>query len=181
MFIRAMLVLFTLTAVACGKAPQISEENASVSDVAAKVREASATGRFVRPGQWQSKMTIEEITVPGMPKDQVERMRAMVERNQQEFSTCLKPEDVEQPGGTFFTGNEECRYDHFEMAKGKIDAALRCPAGQGMTQLFEMNGTYAPEHYEMHMTMTGKKANGPTAGMTMKMKVVSDRTGECAG
>lgn len=177
---KIILLLAVATPLAaCGGSPQISEENASVGDVAAKVREASASGRFVRPGEWKSRSTIEEFEIPGMPKAQLEQMKQLVARNQQDFTTCLTAEDVEQPKGKFFTGNEQCRYDHFRMGDGRIDAEMRCPSGQGMTQVLKMTGTYSPERYDMQMSMTGEGGEGPAATMRMKMKVQSERVGEC--
>lgn len=165
---------------ACNSAPEINEKNASVDEVAAKVRAASNSGNFVRPGEWQSKVVIERFDIPGMPPEAVSQMRAAVAQNQQHsFNTCLTPEDVKQPKGKFFTGNEECRYDHFTMGNGKIDAAMRCPSGEGMTQLMTMTGTYGAEHYDMHLTMKGSGVEGPAANMVMKMRVESARVGEC--
>lgn len=166
---------------ACNNSPNIDEKNASVEEVAAKVREASGSGSFVRPGKWQSNVTIESFEVPGMPPEMVNRMKSAVAQNQQDgFTTCLTPEDVKRPKGKFFTGNEQCRYDHFTMGDGKIDAAMRCPSGEGMTQVMTMQGTYAPEQYSMRMTMKGEGVSGPVSGMTMKMRVDSKRLGECS-
>ena len=44
------------------------------------------------------------------------------------YDYCLTPEQAKRPQGKFF--NEQaannCRYDHFTMGGGKIDAAMRC-------------------------------------------------------
>lgn len=165
---------------ACNRGPEIDEQNASVEAVAAKVREASGSGGFVRPGEWQSKVTIEDFEIPGMAPEMVTQMRNAVAQNQQQsFTSCLTQEDVDQPKGKFFTGNDQCRYDHFTMGGGKIDAKMRCPAGQGMTQVMTMTGTYSPDTYDMRMTMTGQGVEGPAAQMKMAMRVVSKRVGAC--
>lgn len=178
---RMILILaLALPLAGCNSGPDIDEKNASVEDVAAKVRAASGNRGFVRPGEWQSQVTIESFEIPGMPPEAVKQMRSAVAQNQQQdFSSCLTQEDVEQPKGKFFTGNEQCRYDHFTMGDGKIDAAMRCPAGQGMTQVMTMAGTYSPETYDMRMTMTGEGADGPAGKMKMAMRVQSKRVGEC--
>ena len=61
--------------------------------------------------------------------------------------------DVKKPDSDFFTGKqaENCRYDHFKMGGGKIDAQMRCTAG-GATQRMTMAGDYGPEAYHMAMT-----------------------------
>jgi len=169
-----------LALAACNRSPSIDAKNASVDEVAAKVRAASGSGSFVRPGEWQSNMTIDAFDIPGMPPEMVKRMKSAAAQNQQhEFTSCLTAEDVKQPKGKFFTGNEQCRYDHFTMGGGKIDAAMRCPSGQGMTQVMTMQGTYSPDQYQMRMTMKGEGVSGPVAGMTMQMRVNSKRIGEC--
>lgn len=176
----ALMVAAALLAGSCNRGPEIDEKNASVEEVAAKVR-ASSGKNFVRPGEWQSKVTIEQFDIPGMPPEAVKQMRAAVAQNQQHsFTSCLTPEDVEQPKGKFFTGNEQCRYDHFTMGNGKIDAAMRCPSGQGMTQVMTMTGTYSPDSYDMRMTMTGEGVEGPAGKMKMQMRVNSTRVGECS-
>ena len=168
---------------ACNNSPEIEEKNASVSEVAAKVRSASGDGGFVRPGEWTSHVTIEEFSVPGMPPEMAKNMQtAMARQGANDFKSCLTAEDVKKPKGDFFTGNDQCRYDHFKMGDGKIDAAMRCDGGpSGTQQVMTMTGTYSPEQYEMHMTMNAAQGSSEPAakGMTMKMLVESKRIGEC--
>lgn len=176
----ALMVTCALALAACNRGPNINEKNASVEDVAAKVREASGREGFVKPGQWQSHVTIEDFDIPGMPPEAVKQMRSSIAQNRQNnFESCLTEEDAKQPKGKFFTGNDECRYDHFTMGGGKIDAAMKCASGQGMTQIMTMKGTYSPESYDMRMTMKGEGMQGPASGMTMQMRVESKRIGEC--
>ena len=169
-----------LALAACNRGPQVHEENASVEDVAAKVRDATGGGQFIRAGEWKSTGSIEEMTIPGLSAADSARMKqAMAKSGIHEFSTCLTEEDVKQPEGKFFTGSDDCRYDHFTMSGGKIDAALRCQAAGGVTNIMTMKGTYAPESYNMRMEMTSKGAPGGQGAMTMKMKVDSKRVGAC--
>ena len=177
---KAAIIATSLLALgACNQGPSVNEKNASVEEVAEKVRAAGGEG-FVKPGEWQSHVTIESFDIPGMPPEGVKQMRAAIAQNrQQDFTTCLTEEDAKQPRGKFFTGNDQCRYDHFTMGNGKIDAAMRCPSGQGMTQVMTMKGTYSPTSYDMRMTMKGEGMSGPASGMTMQMRVDSKRIGEC--
>ena len=58
----AMLICAgTMLLAACNKGPEVHEENASVAEVANKVAEAGGASQFVRPGRWESTVTIEEI------------------------------------------------------------------------------------------------------------------------
>ena len=88
-------------------------------------------------------------------------MKSMMAQNQEHSSqNCLTPEDVKRPREDFFAGkNNECRYDHFTMGGGKIDAAMHCGGKHGESQAMQMAGTYSPESYQMQTSM--KMDGGP--------------------
>lgn len=176
----ALLLGSCLVLGACNQGPEVHEENASVGEVAAKVREATGGAQFIRAGEWKSTGTIEEMSIPGMSAEDSARMKqAMAKSGIHEFSTCLTEEDVKQPQGKFFTGNDQCRYDHFTMSGGKIDAAMRCDAQGGGSQVMTMKGNYSPESYNMSMEMKTAGAPGAPGAMTMRMRVESRRVGAC--
>lgn len=169
------LIACGLVLTACNKSGQVSATNASAEDVAKQVQEAGLE-TSVKPGKWVSKVTILGMHVPGAPAGMEDQMRG---RTSEERDYCLTPEQAKKPGENFFAGNEgECRYDHFTMGGGKIDAAMHC-AHEGMTQAVEMKGTYSPESYQM--AMDSKVSGGPSemAGMSMSMRVEAKRVGEC--
>lgn len=175
----ALLMACVVPLAACKKQPEVKAENASVAEVAAKVRAAGADQSLVRPGLWQSKVTVDSLEVPGMPPEMSRRMKAMMaERQPHDYQTCLTAEDVKRPKEDFFAGkNQECRYEHFTMGGGKIDAAMRCGSGRAM-QTMQMAGTYSPDAYQMQMSTMGH-GKGDQAGMAMKMRVEAHRIGEC--
>lgn len=182
MKIALCLIACALPLAACSKSATVHETNASVDEVANKVREASAGDSFIRAGQWKSTVTIEQFAMPGVPAQAATRVREAMAQNQpRELTSCLTPEEAKQPKGNFFTGNDQCRYDHFTMGGGKIDAAMRCSGGAGGTQLMTMTGTYSSDRYQMQMAMTGEDMPGNASGMKMRMRVDARRTGECTG
>jgi len=167
---------------ACGQQSRsdVDVRNATIEEVANEVAEASGAGRtsFIRPGQWQSTMTVEEMSAPGLPAQIAEEMkRTMVQRHSSE--SCLAPEDAERPRENFFVRDQQCRYDHFKMGDGKIDAKMRCDRA-GMQQLIEMAGTYSPETYDMRMSISTEAGAGPGGEVRMRMRVEAKRVGECA-
>jgi hypothetical protein len=86
---------------------------------------------------------------------------------------------VKQPKGKFFGGNDNCRYDHFTMSGGKIDAAMRCTES-GRSQIMQMSGTYSPDAYSMQMS--SRSEGGPAdEAVSMQMKVDAKRIGQCTG
>lgn len=174
---RAMLCLgLVLPLAACGSKPSVEETNASVEEVSQKVREASRDQGLIRPGKWISTVTIENMAMPGMPPETRQRLQSMLQQTRT-AEVCLTEEQAKKPSADFFSGNEECRYDHFTMTGGKIDAAMRCSHG-GTTQTMQMAGTYSPTSYEMRMKSA--TAGGPSGEpMTMEMRVQSHRVGDC--
>jgi Protein of unknown function (DUF3617) len=162
----------------CSKSPSVTAQNASVGEVAEKVAEVQAGGQFISPGRWESTMTIREMTVPGLPPEMAERMKAHMGQAKS-FISCLTPEEVKQPEEGFFGGaNSGCRYERFSMADGKIDGVMKC-SGQGMERTMAMSGNYSPDTYNMAVSSEGK-GQGPAA-MTMKMTLEAKRTGACTG
>jgi hypothetical protein len=163
---------------ACNSEPDVRATNASVEEVAGKVAEAGGSDSFVRPGKWSSQVKIEEFAMPGAPPEAASAMRNMTNQPQA-YESCLTPEEAKRPKEEFFAGaNKNCRYDHFTMGGGKIDAVMRCTE-QGMAQTMAMQGSYGPNSYQMQMSMKAKGGPGPTDGMTMKMRIDAKRVGEC--
>ncbi len=174
----ALLIACALPLAGCDSSPEVSERNASVAEVANKV--ADAGGSFVRPGRWESKVTFEEMSMPGMPAEMASQMKGFTGRVETQHS-CLTPEEAKRPKEDFFAGeNKNCRYDRFDMGGGKIDAVMKC-ADEGATHTMTMAGQYTPDTYAMRMTMNAAGGDGPEAGMSMKMRVDARRVGECTG
>ena len=182
---KAALCLLPLAALtACDSSPTVEAKNASVAEVAEKVREASAGGdEYLRPGKWLSKATLEELSAPGMPPEIANNMKLTL-ASKPGSEVCMTKEDARKPNSDFFTGKQaqNCRYDHFKMGDGKIDAKMTCSAGGG-TQHMAMAGDYGPNEYHMAMTtsmeMPKSVAAAGMGSMTMKMKVEGKRIGDC--
>ena len=180
----AAFVLAALVA-ACDSSPEVDVRDANASEVAEAVRKSGVGGEGdfqVRPGKWESKVAIEEIDIPGMPPGMQESMKkTFAERQPGSFTSCLTPEEARKPKEDFFAGKDnKCRYDHFKMGDGKIDAKMRCDAGQG-AQVMEMAGTYSPDSYTMTMTTVREGGGGAGGEARMKMRMDAKRIGECDG
>ena len=163
---------------ACNSDPEVRAENATAEEVADKLEAAGGNDNFVNPGLWRSTVTLEEMTVPGMPAALAEEMRRAQGRAQTN-EQCLTPEEAKRPKEDFFGGKDNCRYERFAMGNGKIDAVMNC-SEDGGTQKMTVAGTYSGNTYNMRMTMHAAEA-GKTEGMAMKMRVDAQRIGECTG
>lgn len=167
---------------ACNQSPTVSATNATQGEVQEKV--AAAIGKeaaMVQPGRWEGSMTMHELDLPSMPASVKAQMKARMSAARP-FVSCLTEEDVKQQKA-FFTGDandKSCKYDHFSLAGGKIDAAMNCDHGDSGKMVMTMTGQYAPDSYQMDMS-TKAEGSGPMAGMTMKMTVTAKRVGACTG
>ena len=167
---------------ACNKGPEVKLKNATQGQVAEAVKQSGVMngGQMVEPGLWESKVTIQEMNIPGLPAGYADKMKQEMANHQQQSSKrCLTPDEVKKPKEDFFAGaDKSCKYQHFTMGGGKIDIQMVC-AEEGSTQTTNMSGSYTPTSYSMDMSSNA--SGGGQSGMTMKMHVDSNRVGKCTG
>lgn len=178
----ACLLASVLCLGACNKGPQVDLHNATGNEVAQAVNHSGVMSgdMMIQPGLWQSKVTVQEMTIPGLPPEYAAKMKqTMAERSQETSKRCLTKEDVKKPKEDFFAGeNKSCRYGHFTMGDGRIDIQMTCK-DEGSTLTTNMTGNYTPTSYAMSMASSG--SGGAQQGMSMKMHVDAQRIGECTG
>ena len=165
---------------ACNKGPTVELHNATGNQVAQAVTTAGVmnSDSMVQPGLWQSKVTVLDMNVPGIPPQYQARMKQeMAEHRNDTSKHCIKPEDVKKPKEDFFGADKSCKYNHFTMGGGRIDIQMVCRE-ENMTQTTNLAGSYTPTTYSLDMNSSG---SGPQQGMTMKMHVDAQRIGECTG
>lgn len=166
---------------ACDKSPKVDLKNASGNQVAAAVKQSGMMSgdTMIQPGLWESKVTISEMNIPGMPPEFANKMKASMAEHRNEASRhCVTEAEVKKPKEDFFGADKSCRYEHFAMGGGKIDIQMMCK-DEGSTRTTNMHGTYTPTTYSMDMASTGNGGDGQD--MSMKMHVDSKRVGECTG
>jgi hypothetical protein len=167
---------------ACNKGPKVELKNATGNQVAQAVKQSGvmSSDSMIEPGLWQSKVTVLEMNIPGIPAQYADKMKqSMAEHRNEASSHCMTEAEVKKPKEDFFGGDKSCRYQQFTMGGGKIDIRMTCKE-EGATQTTSMSGSYTPTTYSMDVSSSGTGA-GPQNGMTMKMHVDSRRVGECTG
>ena len=172
---HALLIAAAMLALpGCNKGT-VDEKNASVEQVAKAIAGASSATRFT-PGRWETSVTVTGIDAPNLPPHALAGAQAAMGKAHL-VATCLSPEEAAHPEKNFFSRDvKNCRYDHFTMSDGKIDAKMNCTSPQGV-QSATMIGDYTPETYRMDM-VTSMKVEGSQA-MTMKLHAEGKRIGEC--
>jgi len=176
----AVAVIASVALAACNKGPEVHETNASVEQVAnAVARSAAGNEILLRAGEWKVSGTLEELNIPNMPPEAQSQMKqAMGQHGNRTYQYCLTPEQAKKPGGKFFNrqASKNCRYDHFTMGAGKIDALMRCAAPEGSMEM-KIAGTYDADSYSTQVAMN--MVGGSQGGMSMKMRSEAKRVGEC--
>ena len=175
------VVASILCLAACNKGPTVELKNATGNQVADAVKESGVmrSDAMIQPGLWQSKTTVQEMNMPGIPAQFAAQMKQSMAAHRNEASShCVKPEDVKKPKENFFGADKSCRYDHFTMGGGEIDVAMVCHEEE-TTQNMSIKGTYTPTSYSFDSSMTA--SGGRESGMSMKMHVDANRVGECTG
>jgi hypothetical protein len=129
MKIAVCVVASALCLAGCNKGPTVELKNASGNEVAAAVRQSGvmSSNTMMQPGEWESKTSVLEMNMPGIPAQYAARMKQSIAEHRNETSRhCIKPEDVKKPKEDFFGADKSCRYDHFTLGGGKIDVAMVC-------------------------------------------------------
>lgn len=178
---KRLMILLPMMLSGCNSQPGVSMSNVSASEVANKVVAANAGEAFLSPGHWQGTVKIAHFDMPGAPPQMAAHMAQAIAKDRP-IESCLTPEEAKRPKGAFFGGDDtNCRYDHFTMAGGVIDAVMLCQHPDGVKQTMTMKGKYSPDSYQMAMTMKSEGGAGPSANMSMAMNVMAARTGACTG
>ena len=89
----------------CNKGPEVDLKNASGNAVTKAVRQSGVMteGAMVEPGLWESKVTVHEMNIPGMPPEFAQKMKETMAQHQPDASrSCLTPEEVKRPKEDFF-------------------------------------------------------------------------------
>jgi Protein of unknown function (DUF3617) len=175
----AVVIACAAALTGCNKG-SVHEQNASVAQVANAVAASGvANDILLHPGEWRVSGTLEEMTIPGMPPEAQSAMKqAIGKQGKMTYDYCLTPEQAKRPQGKFFNDKaaNNCRYDHFIMGGGKIDAVMRCD-GKPSSTTMTIDGTYGADNYSTHVQMNMQ--GGPQGAMSMKMRSEARRIGEC--
>jgi hypothetical protein len=167
------------TADTAAQTGEVSLKNATIEEVA---KQAQAAGpQHFTAGEWETNVEIIEMDLPGAPPQVRDQMMKAMQSSKTSAKTCMTKEQAEKPEASILTGktNANCKYDHYTMADGKIDAKLSCtsPHGGNMTQT--INGTYTPTSFAIASEMHAVGGSSEAGAMNMKAKTSGTRIGEC--
>jgi hypothetical protein len=160
---------------ACNDKNTIEAKNASPEEVQKKLAQSDARPQ---PGRWQQTVKIEAFDMPNMPPEGKAAMAEQMGKTHTAF-TCMTPEQVAKPDASFFQKTAKgCKYDHFTMSGGRIDAKMTCAEGP-QKQVSTLNGTYSATQYDMVINVDTEMAPGMPVKSRLALKM--NRVGECTG
>ena len=171
----ATLVLIPLALSACNKKPEQTPAQAA-SAAAAAIGEIRP-----EPGRYRATTKFTNITIPGLPPAAAAQAKKMFSQTGHSSEFCITPEQARMgyEEMTRRAAQGKCTYERFSAAGGKLDAAMTCEAGRGMTTKTQVSGTFTTTGSNMTMSADSSAPGMPGGGMHMEGTVLTERIGDC--
>jgi len=168
-----LLALPALALAACNsadKGPKTPEQAAAEMKKAVKMK----------PGKWQTTMTITKFDMPGAPPEAAQAMKGMMGKPTV-TETCLTKEEADQDPADFLKKGqgEGCTFERFVIDDGTLDGKMVCnKPGQGKMEA-TMAGTLGAEAMSLTMNSSVNDPKMPGGKAEMGMSMAMKRIGEC--
>jgi hypothetical protein len=178
--IHALPLLAAFALAACGGGTADEDGDGKVSNQEA----AAAADSMIKPepGQYKTSLEMLEFDIPGMTDEMKTQMRTMMGGELAKGNTfCLTPEEAASQGPQQMVENmaeSNCSFAKFDVAGGNISADMQCTGEDGKASHVLMDGQMSSTG--SNMTMTMDQDQGAVGKVHMKMRVISERTGDCA-
>jgi len=134
---------------------------------------SAAAAGGIQPGQYRTTVTLLEMNIPGVPAQSINMAPTITE-------DCVTSSDIAE----FTEGNmvnadsgETCTQSSMNTAGGRIQGEASCTGPNG-TRTMQLSGTYSANRVDMEISSSSQMP-GAEAG-TMRMRMSSERIGECA-
>ncbi|TKD52821.1 DUF3617 domain-containing protein [Sphingomonas baiyangensis] len=160
---------------------EISLRNASVGEVAEQTEAAGGLGAAAfSPGEWETRVQVTDAQIAGMPPAMVDQMRKQL-ITVRTSSSCMTPDEATRPNETMFSGTDRgnCRFDRYDMANGRIAAAMTCMAMADQPAMTAtMQGRYDATSFDIDNRLEVTNVAGAES-LTMAARVTGKRLGDC--
>ncbi|UIP07881.1 DUF3617 domain-containing protein [Erythrobacter sp. SDW2] len=138
------------------------------------------------PGLYQQTTEIVSAEVPGAAPEQADRLRDQLSGIEKKSARLCVTEEQAAAGFQQLLkeiadglNGMECGFTAFEASPPRMNATLACTgAGEAKAGL-KMAGTTSADGYDVTMDLDASGPHIAGGSMTMRMKVVSQRTGDC--
>lgn len=163
---------------ACGGNEDTAGEGLTPEQVADEAGDLVAP----KPGQYRTTLELLEFDAPGMPDSVKQQMQQVFASGLAEGNTfCMTEEDAAKNGPEQMVKNlaeSDCEVGKFNVSGSQVVAEMQCAGEGGATNTVRMEGQMTAESSRMTMDMKQELPN--VGGVNMKMRVTSNRIGDCA-
>ena len=124
----------------------------------------------IQPGQWETTLKIQSMTMEGAPP----QVAAMMRGHTTTVRSCLTAADAAKGPQELLKTNKSCSFTRYDMAGGRLSTEMVCRQG-GSTTTATSTGSYTPTSMtaQSHVVGTGRMA------MNMTSTVTGRRIGDC--
>ena len=131
-----------------------------------------------QPGRYRTTVRVLDVAIPGLTGEQARAAGTMFGSQGHVSESCLRAGDALHGVQRFAQQAErcKCRYERFSAAAGKVDGAMVCTVGQGLTTRSQVSGSYTASGSVLRIT--AETGQGSSA-MRMDSEIVSARIGDC--
>lgn len=171
MRISTIAVLACTLAAACSPpAPAPAPADTSANSPAA----GGTIAGSIQPGQYRTTVTVLDMNIPGIKTSTINMAPTTTE-------DCVTSSDVSEftRGGLVDADEgETCTQNSMNSTGGHIEGSATCQ-GENGPRTMHISGAYTSNHVEMDVTASSQMPGGG-GEMTQRMRIVTDRIGECA-
>lgn len=178
MRIRHFMPVFAAIALAAcsGSADEeLADEALSADEVAGA---AAAEFTMPRPGEYRTTQELIEFTMAGMPAEQMEMVRSQFAAGAATPHTYCVNEQMTREQWLSDMAESDCTVSSSTANADGIDMVMSCTGAEGVAGRVALKGTTTAEGSDMEMTFTQAIPN--MGDSTIRMRVKSERVGDCA-
>lgn len=163
---------------ACSDKGADRDNDGKVSADEAKAEMASGGAMKMKPGEWEVKISFDQVEGKGLPPQAMEMMKTQMAKGITTKS-CMTKEESEKPSADFFgsTADSNCNFEELNRSGNSMKVAMTCKPEGGMTMTSKMDGSFAAESYTMNVEQ--KTEGTPMGAFIMKGKIEGRRLGDC--
>lgn len=132
-----------------------------------------AMASSIQPGLYRTTVTVLEMNIPGVESSSINMQPTTTE-------DCVTTSDVSEfTSGSMVDADsgETCTQSSMNTAGGRIQGEASCTGEYG-TRTMQIDGSYTGDHVEMEIS-SASTMPGMAGQMTSRMRMVTDRIGEC--
>lgn len=134
------------------------------------------------PGQYRTSLEVLEVDGPTESKEFADALRSGADNAELRNSdSCDDPAVAGTSAGTQLVREifeDDCEFEQFAVSGEAVTAVLQCPADRDLPGRVKMVGRIGADKLDMLMTVEQRLPDKST--VHMKMRIKSERIGECA-